>query len=243
MKNKLLNLLMGCIVIFAITMIVSCNEGKTKSTSDNSFSFKEFFNSSNKDFDENALIEECKSLAMEYKFNDAHKILNRLHSELKDYYIGDGWIPIYDEVEDYVFKAEAMYLCAQGDKESIDRLLFLLNSIQIDGRVLPNGYKYEFTKRDDYEYPRYDISEDVVEKHNAYVSDVIKFNTKCDYLIDLAISNRLWDAANRILNLYKDVPSIINEKDGHHIITYSNMSKTTAQTKITVARGDNNKDN
>lgn len=235
-KNISNNIKIG-LCILSLLFFYCCNErnGEKKEGTYLAETWKELIENSDNDI--NNLIVECKSQAMAYNFNEAHILLHKLESVYKNEYIGD-WTGDYNEVYNYVFEAEAIYLCAKDDKESLDRLMFLLISIPLKGTGLPNGLKYHFSKRDGYLYARYDISDEQVEKHNLYVYEVLRFNNRCDKLIDLAISNKQWELADRILHLFKDVPSLINEQEGQHTISYSKQAKNDEKKKIEQAKID-----
>lgn len=186
------------------------------------------------------IAEECKSLAMANDYVNAHKKLIELENCLKSSsYLDDG-IEEYNAVYDYVFEAEAMYLCAKGDKESLDRLVFLLLSVPIKGVALPDGYKYEYTKRDGYAYARYDLSDGQVDNHNLFVSEVMRFNKKCDKIIDIALLIHQLPLAGRIVELYKDVPSLISVQEGKHIIHYSKQAQNESKNKLNAAKKEKN---
>lgn len=135
----------------------------------------------------------------------------------------------YNETFDYVFNAEAMYLCAKGDKESIDRITFLLSSIPVKGVAIPEGtpYQYEF----DFDY-------DTKELHKDYIKYASSFNQKCSALIDLAISNNNSLLIRKVIPLFKDVPEELKSHDKRHPLEYSNSSKKNAILKINKAIKD-----
>lgn len=178
------------------------------------------------------IAEECKSLAMANDFVNAHKKIIELENCLKSTSYIDDRIEEYNTVYDYVFEAEAMYLCAKGDKESLDRLVFLLLSVPVKGVALPDGYKYEYAKRDGYPYACYDLSDEQVYNHNLFASEVMRFNQKCDKIINLALSIQQLPLADRIVELYKDVPSLISAQEGKHIIHYSKQAQNEGRNKI-----------
>lgn len=229
--------------ILFLSVCFSCNDCKERNKEkiqQGTFlaeKWKELLENSDDDLD--VLIAECKTQAMAYNFNEAHVLLHKLEGVFKKTYIGD-WSNDYNEVYDYVFEAEAIYLCAKGDKESSDRLVFLLTSVPLKGTGLPNGFEYQYTKRDGYEYARFDISDEQIENHNLYVCEVLRYNKRCDKLIDLAISNKQWVLANRILYLFKDIPSLVIEQEGQHAVVYSKLAINNAKKKIDQAKKEIN---
>jgi len=174
------------------------------------------------------LAAESKTAAMSYDFNKAHEILIKLETMTKNSYEGKS---IYNEAFDYVFNAEAMYLCAKGDNESLGRLVFLLSSIPIEGVGITEGTEYE---------AKYLV--DGYEEHEKYILYVRRFNQKCNTLIDLAIANHNYNLVNKVFPLYKSVPneldqglSVSDGKREKQRISYSDEDKEKAKKKINVA--------
>lgn len=169
------------------------------------------------------IVNECKSTARAYDFVTSHKLLDQLESN--DYVSNNT----YEETFDYVFNAEAMYLCARGDEESLNRVTFLLSSIPIKGVALPDGFKYT---------RYYDINISQRDKHNLYVNNVTRYNQKCNTLIDLGISNHSMELIERVIPLYKEVPSLIvdTESETVKVIQYSNKDQIYAKAKVAKAK-------
>lgn len=80
------------------------------------------------------------------------------------------------EAEDYVFNAEAMYLCAKGDPQSLDRIIYLLTS--------------------SYPVVMGDNKDEVIES----------YETRCDALVSHAIANRNYELARRVIPFYLPHP-------------------------------------
>lgn len=185
--------------------------------------------------------------ARAYDFEAAHKIVDELHDE----YVSAGSSFLsrdeqkkYEAAFDYVFNAEAMFLCAQGDKESLDRIVFLLSNIPVEGMAIPEGTQYKET----------DELYDQRDNHDLYTRYATRFNQKCNTLIDLAIAHRIRSLAERVLPLYKDVPEPIKGREHDvdaealakkanpnrstpdiyksQIITYSRSDKEAATAKV-----------
>ncbi len=144
--------------------------------------------------------------ARAYDFEAAHQILDKMTNEtppLNDY-DKKRWEARNDEAFDYVFNAEAMYLCAKGDKESLDRLVFLLSSIPVKGVSLPEGTEYTSP---------FSLDDDVFDMHQVYIAYAIKFNQKCDVLVDLAIAHRCYYLIECIIPLYKPITEPLKESE------------------------------
>lgn len=185
------------------------------------------------------IANKCKSDALSYNFVSAHEKLNILANDRDasiDLYIdGVDYYKIkkkrYEETEDYVFNAEAMYLCSKGDKESIDRITFLLSSIPVKGIAIPEGTEYEYET---------EFIGEIGENHSDYINYVTAFNQKCETLIDLAISNRCFSLVEKVLPLIKSVPDIPstvykNGKNIRHKLTYNDNTKKQAILKVNKA--------
>lgn len=176
---------------------------------------------------------ESKSASMSYDFNKAHEKLIELKSKIKDLDYPSKGEELYHETFNYIFNAEAMYLCAKGDNESIDRLVFLLASIPIEGLAVPEGTEYESW-----------VNVKGSDNHERYINFSRSFNQKCDILIDLAISNHNYRIIERIIPLYKLVPDelkdseVINKEKGvyvKHKVKYNNNNQEVAKKKVNKA--------
>lgn len=185
------------------------------------------------------IANKCKSDAMSYNFVSAHEKLNILANDIDGYrdieVNGVNYYKIkkkrYEETADYLFNAEAMYLCAKGDKESIDRITFLLSSIPIKGNAIPEGTEYKFDS---------DFSYEMRGDHSDYIKYATAFNQKCETLIDLAISNRCYSLVEKVIPLFKSVPDIPSTayKNGEiirHKLTYNDNTKKQAILKVNKA--------
>ena len=179
-----------------------------------------------------------------YDFESAHKILDQMQ---KDYLSEgllididlDGKKMQYEKAFDYIFNAEAKYLCAKGDNESLNRIIFLLSDIPVEGVAIPEGTVYT---------RRYDM-DNQIESHEKYINSATKLNQKCDNLVDLAIAYHSWSLVELVLPFYKMIPDVIKEgrdseeeKRTKHwpiykkqVMTYSNIDKDRAIKKINEA--------
>lgn len=145
-------------------------------------------------------------------FEAAHKMLEEMQSEAN-----------YEKAYDEVFNAEALYLCANGDKSSLDRIVFLLSSVPLEGVPVPEGTTFK---------SRYDVRE-LADGHNRYIHSVTKYNQKCSMLIDLAISKHNESLAKRIMPLFKAVPiALDNAYDSVQTMQYSWADRDRAKEKV-----------
>ena len=154
--------------------------------------------------DSKAKYNSYQEAARAYDFEAAHRFLDEMNnapSPPSGMTYGD-WEVKKKEAFDYIFHAEAMYLCAKGDLESINRLTFLLTDIPIKGSAIPEGTEYK---------SKYDFDMDRLKEHSEYIENATKFNQKCSELIDLAISNRNYTIVEKVLPLYKPVPNPFKE--------------------------------
>ncbi len=177
----------------------------------------------------NKIFEECNAAAMNYDFVEAHQLLSKLETDYL--HNADTWDypkkkKRYEEAFDLVFNTEAMYLCSKGDKESINRIVFLLSSIRVEGEALPEGTKYH--KKED--LGKHETG------HNDYIKYATRFNQKCNTLIDLAISNHRYDLALKVLPLIKEIPEPIKKEerdiDAENDAKSANPSRSTPRIYI-----------
>ena len=144
-------------------------------------------------------------------FEAAHKFLEKMRGK-----------PGYEKAYDEVFNAEALYLCANGDKSSLDRVVFLLSSVPVEGTPVLEGTAFK---------DRYDMRK-MEDEHNLYIRSVTKYNQKCSMLIDLAISKHNEGLAERIMPLFKAVPmSLENVSDSVQTMQYSWVDRDRAKEK------------
>lgn len=187
------------------------------------------------------IASECRSLAMNKDFVAAHEKLNILASDAEDNssdfsYVTEIKKKRYEDTFDYVFNAEAMHLCAIGDKSSLDRLIFLLSSIPIKGAPISEGTEYKI--------PWLDFDSSRKEAHEQYIDYANSFNLKCDVLVDLGIAHHNYSIISRVLPLYKRVPDFLSKKEGRdgeavsQKLSYSDSSKFSAIKKINKAIKD-----
>lgn len=154
---------------------------------------------------------DCKSASMSYDFDKAYMKLAELESLSQKCHLEKAK-EIVKETSEYIFNSEAMYLCAKGDKASLDRIIFLLSSVPIRGvgGVAGNYYDNRETEK--------------------YSKSALEFNQKCDLLIDLAIANRKYDLTERVIPLFKSIPIDKNSR-----IFYSDSIRDNAIKKVNEA--------
>lgn len=179
---------------------------------------------------------ECRSLAMKKDFIAAHEKLNILASDAEKIPSDYSHVEIkkmrYEDTFNYVFNAEAMHLCAIGDKSSIDRLIFLLSSIPVKGIPISEGTEYD---------GKWDFDLSTREAHQQYVDYANSFNLRCDVLVDLGIAHHNYSIISSVLPLYKKVPGNLSDKSGSNgksvsqKLLYSESSKHNAVNKINKA--------
>lgn len=125
------------------------------------------------------------------------------------------------------------YAISKNGGEFTNLVISILNSTKIEGHPLPAGQRMTS-----------DRPADVVSSHNRYVSSVKDFNSKCDEVLNAAISQHKSQLANKVVTLYKDVPNnyVVNEHWWQiaKTCTYSKDDKTRAQERVKEAkkRGD-----
>ena len=189
--------------------------------------------------------------ARAYDFVAAHKILDELQEDFlseKSSYKREKKKDVYDRACDDLFKSEALYLCAKGDKESIDRVVFLLSELPIEGNALPEGTKYE----NDLDFGFHSDDNSQYNQHNLYIKSVRRFNQACNTLVDLSIAQHNYSLAEKVLPLFKSIPFPIEDfetdveaskKAGktiykRHEMKYSWKEKESAIEKINKAIDD-----
>jgi hypothetical protein len=169
-------------------------------------------------------------------FESAQVILNKMYDNYNNKKIRSDFssedaqkkkalLEAYHVGVDYVFNAEALYLCSNGDEESLNRISYLLSDLRIEGNPIIEGTSYR----------EYDLGENEKENHKKYVYSVTSFNSKCDKLIDLAITNNNYGVIERVYPLYKLVPDKIDSGSDIVIMNYSNIDKERAREKINKA--------
>lgn len=186
------------------------------------------------------VYETYQDAARAHDFEAAQKILDKM---LDDYHnkeitpYSDSWfssnkrhyketrekeemLEAYKEGVEYVFNSELLYLCSIGDKESIDRISFLLSEVKIEGTPISDGVMVDYDRK---------------RNHKKYISSVSNFNLKCDKIIDLAITNKNVLLAKQIIPIYKPVPGDVDELKSIAHIQYFSEAKEKAVNKVNKA--------
>ncbi len=180
--------------------------------------------------------------ARAHDFEAAHKILDKMLEDYRNKEVtpySDSWFAsnkrhnkesqekyemekAYEEGVEYVFDAELLYLCSLGDKESADRIVFLLSEIKVEGIPIPEGEKGESLARRS--------------GNDSYIWSASKYNKICDKVIDLAITNQSIQIIKAILPLYKSIPSEVSSDAA--VVHHSYKDKDNAIKKINKAIDD-----
>ena len=145
----------------------------------------------------------------------------------------------FQSAEDYVFKQEMMYLVSNGDEQSSDKILYLLTELQVLGEPLNEGLNNYYDAR--------------CLPQRLYSQYVKRFNSHCDQILDLAISQNNEYLAKKVLGMYKQNIEIfmggaeVRTPDGtwakkapdgtyvdgnHCYVKYLDPDKESAQTKF-----------
>ena len=139
--------------------------------------------------------------------------------------------------EDYVFKQEMMFLMSDGSEQMSDKVLYLLTEIQVIGQPLSPGYNDYYDK-------------DCLPQR-LYTEYVKRFNSHCDQILDLAISQGNPYLANKVVKMYKQNVIVLaggyNETmtaegktiqfDGNHCyVYYTNDDRDVAQKRLKDAK-------
>lgn len=140
----------------------------------------------------------------------------------------------YSSQFDESFLDEIMeYAISKNGGDFTNLVISILASTPISGHPLPAGQRMTD-----------DRPQEVVDSHNEYVSSVKNFNSKCDRVLNAAISQHKGSLARKVVTLYKDVPIdyVVNEHWWQFAKTcvYSNDDKKRAQNELQQAqkRGD-----
>lgn len=145
----------------------------------------------------------------------------------------------YDMAYDEIFNKEVLFLCANGDNESLNRVVFLLSSVPIEGVAIAEGTEYNY------------MHDKEANEHDLYIKSARKYNQKCNTLIDLSIAHHLFPLAQRVIPLIKTIPDPLtfekdvekSKKEGRWVnvmkkVTYSNIDKENTIKKINKAIDD-----
>lgn len=152
----------------------------------------------------------------------------------QDFVAAYDWIEKYhgsEDDKDYVFNAEMLYLTSLGTEEASKRIIYLLAEYQIPGVPIKEEYLGGGVHTTVwYEGERYDES-------IKYAEGVLRFNQRCDKVLDMALAQENVQLAIKIISLYKrDININYNNKERRRFTlgypSHSYKSKETAQVKI-----------
>jgi hypothetical protein len=103
-----------------------------------------------------------------------------------------------------IFKQEMMVLASDGSEQSSDKIVYLLTEIPEEGSAHPDG-RYSWTQ----------ISEgcDDAKEHVTYCKWVTNYNSLCNQVLDLAISQDNQYLAKKVIKMYKQ--NVINEEEAY----------------------------
>lgn len=215
--------------VLFVALLLSCSSSKQESTKDS----------------ETTNYSSYQEAARAYDFEAAHKILDQIHEDYLSHSDDDEKRGKYESAFDYIFNAEAMFLCSKGDEESLNRIIFLLSDIPLEGVAISENQTIG------------GVHGEKKEAHEKYIKYATRLNQKCNNLIDFSIAYRKFSLAEKILPFYKGVPDLINntvdvEKTSQHreknhvveffcvkqIMKYSYSDKENAIKKINKAIDD-----
>ena len=127
-----------------------------------------------------------------------------------------------DDDKDYVFNAEMLYLTSLGTEDASNRIVYLLAEYQIPGTPVTESTSHETQWNDDMK---------------KYIIGVMRFNKRCDNIIDMAISQGNEQLCRKIIPQYKKDIEWYDSGSWLEFNGLSNVSKETAQAKIDEAFG------
>lgn len=111
----------------------------------------------------------------------------------------------YITARDFIMTNELTYLASVNSEESTKRIIYLLTEMRPESNKIPKG------KIDLHNYwDSSDGSNPEKEKIDAYSLEVNNFNKQCHRILDLAITEKNQDLAQKVLKCY--VPSIIVDR-------------------------------
>ena len=130
-----------------------------------------------------------------------------------------------DDDKDYVFNAEMLYLTSLGTEDASNRIVYLLAEYQIPGIPVTESTSHESQWND------------VYRDMKKYILGVMRFNKRCDNIIDMAISQGNEQLCRKIIPQYKKDIEWYDSGSWLEFNGLSNVSKETAQAKNDEAFG------
>ena len=147
---------------------------------------------------EEALVEkdfqQANQLLREMKDNSYYQKSNTIFGEVE----GGGY-PIFVENYNKVFQAEISYLVNEGDQQSSDRLIALVNEYPIVSNPAIGATH----------------DADIIEGNDKYNAEVGKFNDYCNQILSRSISTKNQYLAEAIVNTFK--PTLERKKVDTHL--------------------------
>ena len=136
----------------------------------------------------------------------------------------------YYEYADMLFDAEVGRLIASGDLNP-DSVIYVLSNIKIDGNAIAEGTKY---------YSKYSFKDEECRNHERYIESVNRYNQKCDRMFGIALANKDYELAERIIAMFKDVPAPLYYSTGNdsvdNYMEYSSAVSINAREKLISSR-------
>ena len=145
-------------------------------------------------------VKEIEEAIIEKDFQQANQLLRdmKVEARYQKNFWDDGGYPIYVESYNKVFQAEISYLVYEGDQQSSDRLIALINEYPIASNPAIG------TTHDS----------DIIEGNDKYNAEVGKFNDYCNQILSRAISTKNQYLAEAIVNNFK--PTLERKKVDTH---------------------------
>lgn len=155
---------------------------------------------------------------------EARKLLNLVYEQ---YNKNNGYSRgEYYEYADMLFDAEVRHLMSSG-KLNPDSVIFVLSNIRIDGNAVAEGTMY---------YSKSSFKDEVCKNHDRYIESANRYNQKCDKMFGIALANKDYELAERIIAMFKDVPAPLyysTGKDGvDNCMEYSSIASVNAHRKL-----------
>ena len=129
-----------------------------------------------------------------------------------------------DDDKDYVFNAEMLYLTSLGTEDASNRIVYLLAEYQIPGTPVTEASDTSWWHKGA-----------VYEEEKKYILGIMRFNKRCDNVLDIAISQRNEPLCKKIISLYKSDIKWRDRGDDFWFHGLSWQSKENAKAKVEAA--------
>lgn len=145
-------------------------------------------------------VEEIEEALVEKDFQRANQLLRGMKDDYryKKSFLSDNEYAVYEATFNKVIQAEITYLVNEGDQQSSDRLIALINEYPIVSNPAIG------TTHDS----------DIIEANDKYNAEVGKFNDYCNQILSRAISTKNQYLAEAIVNTFK--PTLERKKVDTH---------------------------